>query len=141
VICVFTLKLPATGQKNDYSGVWKLNRDKSTVPLSPPVLIKITVQIKGDSLLTERIYDTGDGEGYPFNENVTLDGKENNLNVYNNIPGKIKASLTEKDGLINVESVSTFEGSNGPEVYVSKEIWKIEKSNGFFFLKISCPRS
>jgi hypothetical protein len=126
VICAIFITLPAAGQKENCTGSWKLDREKSTIAPSTPLLIRIKVQVKGDSLLTVRVYDTGDGQEYPFDENVTLDGKEYELNVYN-MPRKTKASVNESDGLITVESVTTFEDSNGPQDFVSKETWKADK--------------
>src|SRR5512143_2832491 len=95
VICAIVFTLPASGQKDDYTGIWKLDREKSMIPEYTPVLLKLTVTVKGDSLLTERVYDTGDGSEYPFEENVTLDGKEYNFNVYN-MPRKTKAFISDQ---------------------------------------------
>ncbi len=122
------ITMPAAGQKENCTGTWKLDRDKSTIPPNSPLLIKIKVQVKGDSLLTLRVYDTGDGNEYPFDENVTLNGKEYELNIYG-MPRKTKAVAGETDGIITVESVTTFEGSTGPEDFVSRETWKPDKGN------------
>jgi hypothetical protein len=135
VICATAFTLPVSGQKDDYTGIWKLDREKSMIPEYTPVLLKITVNVKGDSLLTERVYDTGDGSEYPFEENVTLDGKEYNFNVYN-MPRKTKAVISDQDGLINLESTTTFEGSNGPEDFVSKEVWKVDKAAGIMTVSV-----
>lgn len=131
VFCAIAFTLPAAGQKDDFTGVWNLNREKSVIPEYTPVLIKITVTVKGDSLLTERVYDTGDGSQYPFEENVTLDGKEYNINIYN-MPRKSKATVSDPDSLLNFESATTYEGSAGPDDMITKEIWKVDKENNTF---------
>ena len=91
----------ANGQKSDFQGTWKLDRTKSTLPANLPTLIGITISIKGDSLLTERVYDSMDGQEYPFTENLTLDGKESGITIYD-MPRKTKAVLADQD--CNTES-------------------------------------
>lgn len=114
----------ASAQKPDFSGKWKLDATKSTLPEYTPVLTRITVIIKGDSLLTQRFYDTGDGQEYPFTENVTLDGKEYSITIYD-MPRKTKASASAEDGSFYVESTT----SSGSGDFVSKETWKTDPEN------------
>lgn len=133
VICTLIISLPSSAQKEYFSGSWKIDRDKSQIPAYTPLLTKLKVQVKGDSLLTVRVYDGGDGQEYPFDENVTLDGKEYQLTIYD-MPRKTKASYTEADGVITVESVTTFDNGSGPEDFVSKETWKTDKENKAFVM-------
>lgn len=120
--------IPAQGQKTNFNGTWKLDYTKSSLPEYTPLLTKITVQIKGDSLLTERVYDTGDGQGYPFKENIKLDGKDFPITIYD-MPRKTKGSWSEQDGTLNIESVTTFSGDAGTEDFISKEVWKVDQGN------------
>lgn len=117
-----------SGQKADFTGTWKLDRTKSTILQDSPTLIKLNVQVKGDSLLTERTYDTGDGQEYPFTENFTLDGKEYEITIYD-MPRKSKAIWSGTEGVLNLESKTTFSGPNGTDDFVSKETWKVDKAN------------
>jgi hypothetical protein len=119
-IFAFISVLPAAGQDSGFQGAWKLDRTKSTVLEYFPTLVRLDVQIKGDSLLTERTYDTGDGQEYPFTENLTLDGKQYNITIYE-MPRKSKASRGEQGSILSLESTTTSNGSNGPEDFVSKE--------------------
>jgi hypothetical protein len=119
--------IQVSGQKADFNGSWKLNIAKSTM-VEYANLVRIDVQIKGDSLLTERYYDTGDGQEYPFTEKLTLDGKEYNITIYD-MPRKAKASFSDVDGSVIVESTITFNGDSGPEDFVSKETWTTEPTN------------
>ncbi|NLJ42367.1 MAG: hypothetical protein GX431_01830 [Bacteroidales bacterium] len=114
----------ASAQKPDFNGKWKLDATKSTLPEYTPVLTRINVVVKGDSLLTQRFYDTGDGQEYPFTENVTLDGKEYSITIYD-MPRKTKASASSEDGSFYVESTTT----TGSGDFVSKETWKTDPSN------------
>lgn len=114
----------SSAQKPDFNGNWKLDAAKSTLPEYTPVLTRITVSVKGDSLLTVRYYDTGDGQEYPFNENVTLDGKEYSITIYD-MPRKTKATASAEDGSFTVESTTSTQGGD----FVSKETWKTDPSN------------
>ena len=127
VLTIFSSFL-ASAQKADFNGTWRLNPGKSTLAEYTPVLTRINVRITGDSLLTERYYDTGEGQEYPFTENVTLDGKEHSITIYE-MPRKTKALWSENDGTLVVESVTTFTGDMGTQDFVSKEAWKVDKIN------------
>jgi hypothetical protein len=126
-LCIVA-SLTVAGQKPDFSGTWKVDRTKTQYTSDFPLLVMLTVNIKGDSLLTERIYDTGDGQEYPFDENVTINGKEHSIYIYD-MPRKSKASWLEKEGALVFESVTTANGYNGPEDFKSKETWKLDKAN------------
>jgi len=117
------------GQRNVFTGTWKLDRAKTQITAQWPVLVKINIQFRGDTLLTERIYDTGDGQEYPFTEKLSLDNKEYNIFIYD-MPRKMKASLADQESTINFESTTTFNGSAGTEDFVSKETWKVDPATG-----------
>jgi hypothetical protein len=117
----------ATAQKSDFQGTWKLDRTKSTLPANMPTLIGITINIKNDSLLTERIYDSMDGQEYPFTENLTLDGQESKITIYD-MPRKSKAGMADQDATLNLESTTTFNGPDGTADFVSRETWKVDKT-------------
>lgn len=124
----------ATGQKSVFSGTWKLDRTNSLIPEYTPILTRLTVKIAGDSLLTERFYDIGDGQEYPFTENIKLNGKEFNITIYD-MPRKTKANWSDQNNSVNLESTITFYGSAGAEDFFSKETWNFDKSSNT--LKIS----
>lgn len=114
------LSTESYGQKTDLNGLWKLDMTKSSLPDYTPILTRIKVKIVGDSLLTERFYDTGDVQEYPFTENLTLDGKEYNIVIYD-MPRKSKATWSDQDGL-KIES--TTSASDGD--FISIETWKVD---------------
>ena len=116
-----------TGQRTGFRGLWKLDMNKSTLIEYTPKLIKISVQLIGDSLFTERTYEGGDGQEYPFNENVTLDGKEYNITIYD-MPRKAKASWSDADSAIIIESTTMFTGDMGTDDFISVETWKTDNS-------------
>jgi hypothetical protein len=116
------------GQISDFSGTWKLDRAKSTRMDYFPTLVKLIVEVRGDTLFTERTYESGDGQEYPFTENVSLDGKEYKITIYD-MPRVSKAVWLDSDSILSVESVTTYYGSNGSEDFRSREAWKIDKTN------------
>jgi len=124
-VLVLLFTVTVSGQKADFNGTWKIDISKIPVTGNFPVLVKITINIKGDSLLTERFYNTGDGQEYPFKENMTLDGKESALIVYE-MPRKSKATWKEKDVILIHESTTTANGSNGPVDFKSEETWSVD---------------
>lgn len=126
LILIFPVCL--SGQKADFTGTWKLDMSKVPATGNFPVLIKISVSVKADSLLTERFYDTGDGQVYPFKENLTLDGKEHNITVYE-MPRKSTARWQEKDSILVMESTTTAYRSDGPVDFRSAETWSVDNAN------------
>jgi len=110
------------------SGIWKCDQVKSTFGEYSVIFSRIDIKNNGDSLLTERYYDTGDGQEYPFIENVTLDGKEYSITIYE-MPRKTKALWSEPDGSVIIESITTFMGDMGSQDFISKESWKVDKTN------------
>lgn len=135
-VLAFLFSVNVSGQKADFSGTWKIDRSKIPATGNFPVLVQININIKGDSLLTERIYDTGDGQVYPFKENLTLDGKEAAITVYE-MPRKSKATWKEKDVILIHEATTTANGSNGPVDFKSTETWSVDNVKNILTISFS----
>lgn len=116
----------ASSQNPDFSGEWKLNREKTVLTDDQLYLSEIKILVKRDSLITSRTYEDGNGQVYPFDENLTLDGKECKIIIYD-MPRTSKASKVNADGSIIVESKTTFYGNNGEDNLNSTETWKVDK--------------
>lgn len=114
-----------SAQKADLSGEWKLNKEKSVIADNQLFLTSITIKIKPDSLFTTRVYENGNGEQYPFDENLSLDGKECKLVIYD-MPRTSTATRSDSDGSIKISSATTFNGNNGEENMTAKETWKMD---------------
>ena len=127
-ILFFIASFSAQAQKNALTGEWKLNREKTVLADNQLFLSNVTIQVKDDSLLTTRVYENGNGEQYPFEENLTLDGKECKMVIYE-MPRTSKASRVASDGSILIESKTTFSGSNGQEDLLAKETWKVDNES------------
>lgn len=118
--------LPAFGQKADFTGNWLLDKTKSIVITDQPTMIKLEVRMTADSLLTLRVYDRGDNQEFPFNENLGLDSKDCSIVIFN-MPRKSKVGFTESDGSLAIESTTTFSTDSGPADFKTKEVWKLDK--------------
>ena len=135
ILFLLTL-LPAfliTAQKPDYSGEWKLNKEKSSITDPQLFLSKITFQVKSDSLFTTRVYENGNGEEYPFEENLSLDGKDCKIVIFD-MPRNSKATRSATDGSIIITSATTFNNGNGPEDATANETWKLDNDGQFLTL-------
>jgi hypothetical protein len=132
--------LPSFAQKNSFSGEWKLNREKTSLGDSQLIMAGIKINMKNDSLYTTRVYENGNGEQYPFDENVTLDGKDCKIVIYE-MPRTSKASLSNADGSITFESTTTFNGNNGEENLISKENWIVDSAGSLLTIKFTSKMS
>jgi len=131
--------LPASlinAQKPDLSGEWKLNKEKSSIGDAQLFLSKITIQVKTDSLFTTRVYENGNGEEYPFEENLSLDGKDCKIVIYE-MPRTSKATCSAADGAIMIASATTFNNGNGPEDMTSSETWKLDNEGRFLTMSFT----
>lgn len=112
-------------QKSGFTGEWKLNTEKTVLADNQLFLSGIKVMQKNDSLLITRTYQNSNGDEYPFDENLSLDGKESKIIIYD-MPRTSKATKSAADGSIQIESTTTFSGQNGDENLVSKESWSVD---------------
>jgi hypothetical protein len=121
----FLPALTIYSQKSDFSGEWKLNKEKSVLADNQLFLSGITIQLKSDSLLTTRVYENGNGEQYPFQENISLDGKDCKIVIFD-MPRTSTATSSSADKSFMIASTTTFNGNSGPEDMTAKETWKVD---------------
>lgn len=137
-ILFLIILLPASSiiaQKANFSGEWKINKEKSVLADNQLFLSKITIQHKNDSLLTTRVYENGNGDEYPFDEKLSLDGMASKIVIFE-MPRTSKATLSDTDGSIMIASTTTFNSGNGQEDMTANETWKVENEGqnlSFFF--------
>lgn len=74
-----------------------------------------------------RVYENANGEQYPFTENLSLDGKEYKIVIFE-MPRTAKASRSITDGSLIIESKTTFTGDNGAVDLITKETWKVDNN-------------
>ncbi|HLP74523.1 MAG TPA: hypothetical protein VK155_16570 [Bacteroidales bacterium] len=114
---------PLSGQ-TAFNGEWKIDTNKSAVPTDQLYLSKINIQVKADSILTTRVYQSPDGQEFPFQENMSLNGKETKLTIYD-MPRVTKAQKGE-GGSILIDSKTTFYGNGGEDNLTAQETWKVD---------------
>ena len=125
ILFAITFSFSALGQRANFSGEWKLNKEKTVLADNQLFLSRVTIQLKSDSLLSTRVYENANGEEYPFEENLSLDGKECKIVIFD-MPRTTKASRSDTDGSLIIESTTTFNGNNGEENLTAKETWKVD---------------
>jgi hypothetical protein len=76
--------------------------------------------MKADSILTERYYDVGDGQEYPFDENLPLNGSNVSITIYD-MPRKTNVTFSDMDNTVSLTSTTTFYDSGTPIDFNSKE--------------------
>lgn len=115
----------AYSQSQKFNGEWTLNTEKTTLPDNQLFMAKVTVLLKGDSLITTRVYQDGMGSEYPFDEKLSLDGKESKITIYD-MPRTSKATKSAADGSLSVESNTTFYANGGEDNLKAIETWKVD---------------
>jgi hypothetical protein len=126
IILLFILpSFSSLAQKPEFSGEWKLNTEKTVLADNQLFLSGIKVMQKSDSMLITRTYQNSNGDEYPFDENLSFDGKESKITIYD-MPRTSKATKASDDGSILIESTTIFSGQNGDENLVSKESWNVD---------------
>jgi len=127
ILLIFIItSFTAFSQTEGFSGEWKLNTEKTVLEQGQLFLSKVTVIVKSDSLLTTRVYEDGNGSEYPFDENLSLDGKESKITIYD-MPRTSKVIKSSTDGSFLIESATLFNGPNGEDSLTAKETWKVDK--------------
>lgn len=135
-LLIFLPTFNSFAQKVDFSGEWKLDREKTVLADNQLFLSGITIQMKADSLLSTRVYENGMGEEYPFEENLSLDGKDCKIVIFE-MPRTSKATLSDTDGSITIASTTTVNGNNGEEEFASKEVWKVDTTGQILTLEFT----
>lgn len=122
IVALF-ISISATSQNTSFDGIWKIDRQKSTIPSDQLFLSKINISIKGDTLYTTRIYEDPNGQEYPFDETLALNGSEGKITIYE-MP-RVSKARKESDGSIIIESKTTMNNYGSEENLVSTETWKV----------------
>jgi len=125
VLVFIVSSLAVSAQNGNFSGEWKLNTEKTVLPSDQLYLLKITIKIDDNKLLTTRTYSNSNGEEYPFEENLTLDGKECKITIYE-MP-RVSKATKGADGSLVIESHTTFNANGSEEQLVANEVWKLDK--------------
>jgi hypothetical protein len=112
----------------DFSGSWTLNAEKSALGEGGRwrTPVRMTVTLKGDSLLVERVSRRDTGEERTSTERLSLDGKECQTGAPDR-PRTSKAVWAEGGKQIAVSSSSVFERDGNRMEMTSVEIWALSE--------------
>jgi hypothetical protein len=125
ILILITSSFSVLAQNKNFAGEWTINKEKTTLADEQLFLSGIKVELRNDSLLTTRTYENGMGESYPFDENLSLDGKESKISIYD-MPRTSKATKSDAEGSLLVESTTIFNGQYGEDSLLAKETWKLD---------------
>jgi hypothetical protein len=119
---ILLLFMISASAQTSFNGTWKINKEKTTIP-NELYLSQITMTVDGEKLVTTRTYTNPDYQEYPFDEVITLDGKECKTVIYD-MP-RVSKARKGADGSIIIESKTTFYGDSGQSDLVANETWKV----------------
>ena len=137
---LFSITAFAADGNVDFSGEWKLNKEKTDLSGSQLILAKMEITHKGNSLLTVRTYENDYGEQYPFEENLTLDGKESNIVIYE-MPRKTTARWSEDRKTLIISSTTKYYSDSGEGEFSVKETWSLKEKGTVLSIDYSASSS
>ena len=127
VFLMLSITVFAGGKKVNFSGEWVLDNEKTEMAENQISLIKISIKQVGNDLFTVRTYESDyDGGQYPFDEDLTLDGIEHKIYIYE-MPRTASASWSKDGKSIIINSKITFYGDVGDVDWINKETLTLEE--------------
>lgn len=112
-----------------------LDREKTEIAENSIFLTEIIIKQVGDSLFTIRSYENDyDGGVYPFDEDLTLDGKEYEIYIYN-MPRTASAKWSKKGKSIIINSKITF-GDQGDVDMISTETLTLKEKGTLLIINL-----
>jgi hypothetical protein len=114
-------------QNPNFTGSWKLNESKSTLPemgFRRPAT-KITVKQDNIALNADRVSAGRDGEERVTKEKVTLDGKVSENVVMQDRTRKSTATWSADGKVLEIKSSMTFDMNGETREMKSSEKWKL----------------
>ena len=121
---LFSITASAFSSNVNFSGEWKLDKEKTDLSGNQLFLAKITITHKGNSLMTTKTYENDYGEQYPFDEELTTDGKESETVIYD-MPKKTAARWSEDSKSLIITSKIKYYGDTGEEEFSITETWSL----------------
>ena len=119
----------AQDSKVNFSGEWTFNQDKSETGDSGRgrgfgSATKLVVKQEANKLTIERTGQGRDGE-YTRTEELTLDGKKNEVEGFGGRTSTVTAQWTDGGKTLTINSVSVFEREGQSFEINSTEVWSI----------------
>ena len=112
--------------KVNFSGEWKLDKEQSNLSDSPLYLSKIVINQQEKSVLTTRTNMNQYGEQYPFDEEITLDGEESEIVIYE-MTRRTRARWSDDGKTLLIKSKTKYWGNSGEQEFTVDETWGLDK--------------
>ena len=136
VFLMLSVSLFAAKKKVNFSGKWVLDKEKTEIAENSIFLVEISIKQVGDSLFTVRGYENDyDGGFYPFDEDLTLDGKEYEIFIYD-MPRTTSAKWSKKGKSIIINSKMTVYGDAGDFDMLSEETLTLEEKGTLLIINL-----
>ena len=136
VFLMLSVSLFAGKKKVNFSGKWVLDKEKTEIAENSIFLVEISIKQVGDSLFTVRSYENdNDGGVYPFDEDITLDGKEYEIFIYD-MPRTASAKWADKGKSIVINSKITFYGDQGDVDMIAEETLTLEEKGTVLLINL-----
>jgi hypothetical protein len=129
LILVVSLLFAEEGKVN-FSGEWSLNEDKSELGEGRGRFMstKLVVKQEADKISIERTGQGRDGE-FTRTEEITLDGKENELEGFGDTMRKVTAKWTDDGKTLTISSFMEFYRDGNPIEITIKEVWTLKEES------------
>ena len=123
-LCLFSFTASAFGGDLDFTGQWKLDKEKSEMSDVPLYLSQIKITQEGNNLQTTRTYSNQYGEQYPFDEEIVVDGKDREITIYE-MKRSTTSSWSDDGKSLLIKSITKYYGNSGEEEIVTDETWNL----------------
>jgi hypothetical protein len=126
LLLVVSLLFTQEGKVN-FSGEWSLNEDKSDLGEGGGRFMstKLVVKQEAGKISIERTGQGRDGE-FTRTEEITLDGKENELEGFGDTMRKVTANWTDEGKILTISSFMEFYREGNSIEITTKEVWTLK---------------
>ena len=124
---LFSISASAFSGNVNFSGEWILDKEKTELTESPLYLSKIKISQEENGMQTTRTYTNQYGEQYPFDEEITVEGEEKEIVIYE-MKRRTSARWSEDGKSLIINSTTKYWGNSGEEEFIIEERLSLDKT-------------
>ena len=124
---LFSISASAFSGNVNFSGEWILDKEKTELTESPLYLSKIKISQEENGMQTTRTYTNQYGEQYPFDEEITVEGEEKEIVIYE-MKRRTSARWSEDGKSLIINSITKYWGDSGEEEFIIEERLSLDKT-------------